>query len=194
VSFLILSLPRSRSAWLAHYLNYPMARPLMPVGHDILNECRDVQMFLDSYRHGMWGSIETGGASLWPIVRDEMPECRIILVRRPLHDVYRSLAAAGVSPDLGILAELDQHLNFASADPSITSVPYDLLSDPGVGKWVFEYCLELDWDEEWWTRLVQMNIQVDMGAWLERLESRREQYLAMLENAKKRMPAPPVIH
>lgn len=194
MSFLILSLPRSRSAWLAHYLSYPMARPLQPVGHEILTECKDVDTFLNSYRYGMWGTVETGGAMLWSIVRTEMPECRIVLVRRPLIEVHRSLAAQGVVADLGALSEIDQHLNAAAVDPSIVSVPYGLLSDPGVGQWLFEYCLELEWDEAWWKRLVEMNIQVDMPAWLERIETKREQHQEFLADVARRNPVPPTVH
>lgn len=190
MSFLILSLPRSRSAWLAHYLAYPLARPLQPVGHELLTDCSNVQMFLDGYANGMWGTVETGAAMLWPIVRNELPECRIVLIRRPLIDCYRSMAAAGVTPDLSALASLDQHLDAASADPSIVSVPYDLLSDPGMGQWLFEYCLELEWDPEWWERIVQLNIQVDMPAWLKRLEGKEKQYELLLADVERRTSAP----
>jgi hypothetical protein len=196
MSFLILSLPRSRSAWLAHYLSYPLARPPQYVGHDILAECSDVQTFLNSYSHGMWGSCETGGAMLWEIVRQEMPECRIVLVRRPMIEVYRSLAAKGVIVDLSMLAELDQHLNQASLDPSIVSVPYAALSDRGIGKWIFEYCLELDWDELWWQQMVATNIQVDMPEWIKRLNGKRESFLALISDVNRRSQAtaPRVLH
>lgn len=186
MSFLIASLPRSRSAWLSHYLSYPLARPPQLVGHEILTECPDVQTFLDSYKYGMWGTVETAGAALCPIVRREMPECRVILVRRPLVEVYHSLAEKGVMPDLNVLAEMDQLLNVAAADPEIVSVPYSLLSDPGIGKWLFEYCLELEWDEEWWTRMVRTNVQVDMPRWVERLMSKRDQLLGLFQDVVHR--------
>ena len=102
--FLVLCLPRSRSAWLSHYLSYPLARPLQPVGHELLSECPDVETFLDSYRNGMCGTVETAGALMLRIVRTELPQCRIVLVRRPLIDVHRSLAAKGVVADLTVLA------------------------------------------------------------------------------------------
>jgi len=145
-------------------------------------------MFLDSYGAGMWGSVETGGAMLWQIVRNEMPDCRIVLVRRPLIEVYRSLATAGVTPNLTALAEIDQHLDAAALDPSVTSVPYEVLSDPGIGKWLFEYCLELEWDEKWWQHMVELHITVDMPAWLASFEDRQEQYQRMVEDVARRTP------
>ena len=188
MSFLIASLPRSRSAWLAHYLSYPLARPKQPVGHEILTECPNVQTFLDSYKFGMWGTVETAGAPLVPIVRKEMPECRIVLVRRPLHDVFRSLALKGVQPDISVLAEMDMTLNSVSLDPAVISVPYELLSDPGIGKWLFEYLLELEWDEVWWTHMVQTNVQVDMPKWLERLLSKKDQLVELFQDVNRRRP------
>jgi len=147
-----------------------------------------VQAFLDSYEAGMWGTVETGGAALWPVMRNEMPDCRIILVRRPLIEVYRSLAAAGVTPNLTALAEIDKHLDAASLDPSVTSVPYAVLSDPSVGKWLFEYCLELEWDQQWWQQMVMTHITVDMPAWLSSFEEKREQYQRLQEDVARRTP------
>lgn len=186
--FLILALPRSRTAWMAHYLNYPLARPLQPVGHEILTNCPDVQTFLDSYSFGMCGTVETGAAPIWRIVRSELPQCRIVLVRRPLIESYRSLAAQGVMPDISILAELNHCLDMAAADPAIISVPYELLSDPAIGRWLFEYCLELEWDVEWWKQMVATKIQVDMPSWIERLEAKRDQIVEFFLDANRRDP------
>lgn len=186
--FLILALPRSRTAWMAHYLNYPLARPLQPVGHEILTECRTVDDFFDNYRRGMWGTVETGAASLWRIVRREMPECRIILVRRPLIECYHSLARQGVMPDMSLLAELNHYLDLAAADPAIISLPYELLSDPAIGRWLFEYCLELEWDVEWWQKMVATKIQVDMPYWVERMEEKREQMVEFFLDANRLDP------
>lgn len=173
---------------MTHYLNYPMARPLQPVGHEILIECPDVQSFLDNYKKGMWGTVETGAAPIWRIVRKEMPECRIVLVRRPLIECYRSLAAQGVMPNMSVLAEANHCLDEASADPAIISVPYELLSDPGIGKWLFEYCLEIEWDVEWWQRMVATKIQVDMPLWISRLEERYDQLVGFFEDLNRLDP------
>lgn len=171
--FLILCLPRSRSAWLAHYLSYPLARPLQPVGHEILAGCESVDKFLNSYKCGMWGSVETAGAMLWRIIRSELPQCKIILIRRPIIEVHRSLAKVGIVADLSALAEMEAMLDAAAGDSSIISVPYPVLSEPMIGKWLFEYCLELEFDFDWWAQITQVNIQVDMPAWMKRIEENR---------------------
>lgn len=167
--FLILALPRSRTAWLSHYLSYPMARPPQLVGHDILGECESVQMFLDSYKNGMWGTVETAGSFLWRIVRQELPDCKIVLIRRPLVEVTRSLINAGLAGDLTRLAANDALLDAAATDPEIVSVPFNLLSEPWIGRWLFESLLELEWDFEWWYRVVNTNIQINVPQFIEKI-------------------------
>lgn len=172
--FLILSLPRSRSAWMTHFLNYPLARPPVTVGHDILIECDDVAQFIDSYRNGMTGTVETSAAPLWKIVRKELPDCKIVVVRRPLIEVYRSLEKHGYLFNLSELAELNELLEMISEMPRVCSICYEGLDSPGVCKWLFEYCLEIDFDFDWWLQLQGMNIQVDLKERMEQLERRKE--------------------
>jgi len=191
MAFLILCLPRSRSAWLASYLNYPLARPPQPIGHEVLTECRSWDEFVNNYKRGMWGTVETAGAMLWQNVRKEMPECKIVLVRRPLIEVYRSLAAKGIVADLHVLAEMNAILDWAQNDPAIASVPFEFLSEPLVGKWLFEYLLEIEWDEEWWMRLVATNIQVDIPGWQKKANGKKDVYRELINDICRRSLQPP---
>lgn len=183
--FLILCLPRSRSAWMAHYLNYPLARPIQPVGHDILLGCERVEDFLNSYRNGMWGTVETSAAPLWKIVRKELPECKIVVVKRPLIEVWKSLNRIGWLGDLTELAELSETLNVAAAAPGVECVYVQGLDSPEVGKWLFEYCLEIDFDFEWWMDLHRVNIQVDVAAQAERVQRAKDLKPEILERSRE---------
>ena len=185
--FLIAALPRSRTTWLAHYLSYPLARPRMYVGHDIMTGCDSVEMFINSYRNGMWGTVETGGAELIHVMQQEMPECKIVLIRRPLIEVYRSLMAKEFVADLTKLAEYDQMLDDFAADPRIVSVPYDLLSEQFIGKWLFEYLLEIEFDFEWWMSLIQTNIQIDMKEVMQYMHDYSKNLTKLSEDVKRWM-------
>ena len=123
---------------------------------------------------------------LWRIVRRELPECKIVLVRRPLIEVHKSLARAGAVTDLSALAEVDAMLDAAATDPAINSIHYDQLSDPMIGKLLFEYCLELEWDFEWWSRLVQVNVQVDMPKWLDQKDLLSGTFKSLVSDVKIR--------
>lgn len=181
--FLVLSLPRSRSAWLAHYLAYLSDRK---IGHEVLSGCESVDEFLQNYKMGMWGTVETGGAGLWSIIRRELPECKIVLIRRPLMAVYQSLAKAGVVGDLSHLAEQEAMLDAAATDPNIVSIQFKQLSDPMICRWIFEHCLEVEFDFDWWAAMAKFNIQVDMPKWVEKIRELDPIYKKLYEDVKKR--------
>jgi hypothetical protein len=186
--FIIYCLPRSRSAWMAHFLNYPFTRPLQPVAHDVAPLCRSVEGFLRAYRkEGMWGSVEMGGAAGWQIIRKEMPELKTVLVRRPLHDVYDSIANIGYLTNLTQLAELNATLDLIASQPDVYSINASDLDAPVTCQWLFEYCLELEFDFDWWYKVSQVNIQVNMDNFMAmkgEIDSRHNAYMA---DVKERM-------
>jgi hypothetical protein len=134
----------------------------------------------------MWGTCETAGAMLWRIVRKELPSCKIVVVRRPVIEVQRSLARVGAMSSIAALAEEDAMLEAAIRDPEIMPIHYQQLGDPQIGKLLFEHCLEIDFDFEWWTKMVQMNVQVDMPAWLRKMEERRPAFRQLVEEVRNR--------
>jgi hypothetical protein len=161
--FIIYCLPRSRSAWLTHFLNYPMARPLQRVAHDVAPLCRSVENFIKAYKEeGMWGSVELGGIIGWQVIRKEMPNLKTVVVKRPLQEVYNSIVALGLQPDLTALAEHGELLDVVGSQPGVYTISSESLDSPMMCKWLFEYCLELEFDFEWWAHLAPLNIQVDV--------------------------------
>ena len=188
MSFIIYCLPRSRSAWMAHYLNYPMARPPQPVAHDVAILCKSVAGFVRAYKEeGMWGSIETGGIMAWRLLEKELPDLRRVVVRRPLQEVYKSLTMQGVPPNLTTLAELNAMLDDIAAKPDVYSINAADLDAPGVCKWLFEYCLELEFDFSWWARLQALNIQIDMDTVLQMKDEIDIRYTAFQQDVFERM-------
>ena len=90
-----------------------------------------------------------------------MPQCKIVLVRRPLIEVHRSALNNAIPGNLIQMAEMDMMLDAAASDPSIVSIPFNMLTKPFVGKWMFEQLLELEFDFEWWMRLMATRVQMD---------------------------------
>lgn len=170
MSFLILSLPRSRSAWLAHFLSFPGFR----VGHEILVECDCFDKLKKSYEYGMDGTVETAGQLVWRLVRKEIPDCKIVLVRRPLIEVYRSMCRIGVTPDLVELAKAEKQLDSAALDEEVSSIDYQLLSEPWACAKLFEHCLGLEPPFGWVIQFIGTNIQVNLPEQIDRvMEGRR---------------------
>lgn len=167
--FVILALPRSRTAWMAHFLSYP---GLPACGHDIGIECNTVGDFLDCFNLGMPGTVETGAMIGWRALVQELPGVKLVTVRRPLPEVQASLARFGVVAVPGELEARDQMLDQVEAVPGTRRLAYSDLRSPFICQWLFEHCLERAFDLTWWTQLAQINIQVNMADRLEQLRKR----------------------
>lgn len=179
MSFLILALPRSRTAWLAHYLrqggNYQ-------VGHDIVIECDHIGQFVDSYANGLVGSVETGAVVGWQLIRSLLPDLQLVTVHRPLDEVLLSLARFGIKPDEAEMEAREAMLEACAASPGVESIDWTDLDEPDCCKWLSDLLLGPDaWDPVWDETMSQINIQIDMGRRLTRLLQRSEA-LAGLRN------------
>ena len=172
--FLILALPRSRTVWLSHLLTYGPAR----CEHDFIAQCGTINQFVGAFGpQGLAGSCETAAMLGWKVIKLRMPTARLVLVRRPLDEVAKSLrqACLEVGIDLPVpMAELelrDSMLDALARVPGVKSFDFIELEDEQACKWIFEHCLETQWDREHWQRLAQVNIQVDLRARFEYLAS-----------------------
>lgn len=174
--FMILSLPRSRSAWLAHYLSYGTRR----CGHDIAIMSDSIQQFLANYSQGMWGTCETGAVVAWRLIKHLAPELRLVTVHRPLIQVIRSLEAKGWPPRLDELAQREAALSELGKQPGVHSLSFDDLNDPSVCGWLFEHCLELEWDPEWYAKCSILNIQIDLAARARQMQARAPQLAGLM--------------
>ena len=186
--FIIYCLPRSRSAWLAHFLDYPMARPRQHVAHDVAPLCRSVSNFVKAYtEEGMWGSIEIAGVIGWQVIRKELPNLKTIVVKRPLQEVYNSLMQLGIQPHLNNLAELNELLDVVSDQPGVHTISSTSLDSPMMCKWLFEYCLELEFDFDWWAHLAPLNIQINLDEVMKIKETIDERYHMFQADVLERM-------
>jgi len=186
--FIVYALPRSRTAWLANLLNYPFTSPLQPVAHDVAPLCKSVEGFIKAYKEeGMWGSVEIGGMIGWQVIRKEMPELKTVVLRRPLQEVYNSITMMGYQGNLTYLAEYNAMLDLIAEQPDVYSINSSDLDAPVVGKWLFEYLLELEFDFDWWYKLSQVNIQVNMAEVEDVREEANSRYTLYQEDVLKRM-------
>lgn len=166
--FLVLSLPRSRSAWCKHFLSYAGEQ----VGHDLATQCDSVAEFRRRFS-AMSGSCETGAVLGWRLIREELLGVRLAVIRRDPVEVWQSLMKFGVDADLDDLVRKWVLLDVVSALPGVVTLQYRELSDPMSCKLLFEYCLDLPFDWKWWEQLHQTRIEVDMAVRLRDLISNR---------------------
>jgi hypothetical protein len=169
--FIVFSLPRSRSAWLTHFLSYPPKR----VGHDVIVYCDHVSDFIRLYSEGMDGACETATVLGHRLIRHLMPTVKFAVVRRPLAEVVASLARMDLTAPLGELEARDAMLDQVEALPGTLSLQYAELDSPDFCRRLFEFCHggEPEFEIEWWAQCSRFNIQVEMGKQVVLLQERK---------------------
>jgi hypothetical protein len=179
--FVIFSLPRSRSAWLAHFL-----RKEAKVGHDIGIECDTPADFVKALSPGMLdGTCETGAAFAWPLFQRALPDAKYVVVRRPLKDVVASLEHVGLSGLSGEMEKREQELGWISAMPGVTTIAFADLGKPTVLEWLYEYLVEMPLEPWWLEQLSAVNIQLDLQKRISRLQQREPAIAALKETIRK---------
>lgn len=164
--FLIMALPRSRTAWLSKFLTYG---PWV-CGHDQMRYFRSLDDAKSWCMQPFIGSAETSAGYYWRLISRFMPDGRVLIVRRPVTEVLESVLKQGV---VGIerplllrkLRMLDAKLDQAEARlPNCISVNFDELTDPGICRIITEHCLGIPLNLQWFNYWNQMNVQVHFDA------------------------------
>lgn len=169
--FVVLSLPRSRSAWMAHWLSYPGCR----VGHDIAIQCNTAKDFIDSFKHGLDGTVETGAMIGWRLLRHAMPGLRTLVVMRSPDEVVTSLLRKGMPSSAGLVDEIyfrAHMLSGISAVPGVRTIQWQELDAYRTRCELFEWLLNVAADDDWDARFAATNIQIDFAARMVQLAQR----------------------
>lgn len=187
--FVVFSLPRSRSAWMMHWLSAVSGER---VGHDTAIEADTVDGWLETILRRMRGTCETGAVGAWPILRRAIPDCRIVTVQRPLADVVASLARLGLTAESGILEIRDEQLAMLARQPGVLAVQYHELRDPRMCAAIQAHCLDSAFNWPVWEYFDRNNITVDIGPRMARVAERGPMttLLKAEVEARKRVPSP----
>ena len=131
------------------------------------------------------GTVETGAVVGWKALWRRFPGAKITVVRRKVDDVIRSFANLGIaSTELeDELRQRDAMLATLSKMPGVTTVEFGDLRRMVVCQRIFERCLGLPFDWEWWESLAEVNVQVDVAAELRYLDANRARIEAFKREA-----------
>lgn len=161
--FVILALPRSRTAWLAAFLSYRE----WECGHDEVRHCRSLDDVRSWFSQGCVGSVETAAAPFWRLLA-WLGDIRVAVVRRPVPQVVASLQAVmpGVF-DTAIttraMQRLDRKLDQIERRlPGVLSVTFDELGSEAGCRRLWEHCLPYPFDAEWHARAAAVNVQISL--------------------------------
>lgn len=162
--FLVLALPRSRTAWLSQFLTVGD----FVCGHDELRHMQSLEDVRSWFRQPCIGSVETAAAPYWRLIEQVAPGCRVAVIRRPPAEVEDSLMAAGpfdralLTP---LLKRLDHKLDqIERRVPGVLSVSFADLAREEVCAALFEHCLPLKHEHDRWAALAARNVQINLPA------------------------------
>lgn len=171
--FIILSLPRSRSAWLAHFLTYGAK---YVIGHDLVIQCDSIEQFVGLFAPdiGLTGTVETGAVLGWPLFRESLPDVQIVTLHRPVAEVMESFARFGIVPDRAEMEARADMLEACAAAPGVMRIDSAELFSVETARKLFETLLPEPFDYEWFEYLTTLNIQINMVDRMRILWERRE--------------------
>lgn len=187
MSFLVLGLPRSRTAWLSRFLTYGD----WACGHEEMRHLRSFDDVDAWFSQDCTGSAETAAAPWWRLIPDNV---RIVTVRRPVADVVDSLMALpGLTFNRAVLEQTmsmqDRKLDQIEARRECLSVRFEDLNDEATCAAVFEHCLGLGHDPAHWAALSPVNVQCNMVALMRYMTANMPALQKLGKVAKNRMLA-----
>ena len=166
--YLVLSLPRSRSAWLSVFLSNGGT-----CGHDMATLCpstAEVRRVWSTVE----GSCETGAMIAGPLLKKWFPETTFMVIRRDTQEVIDSLRYfLGPYFDAGEIRARAAMLDKFAADNKIAAVDYVALADKTMCEALFLHLTGRYCPAGWWDRMARLNIQIDNKSWLRMLIQNR---------------------
>lgn len=184
--FIIFSLPRSRSAWMAHWLS---DHDLL-VGHDVGIECRSVRDFASRFSSGLDGSCETGSMFAWRLIRKEIPGIKFVVIRRQRDHVRGSLARFGLTGLDEELAARDRALDEIEVQPETLRLDFADLRLPEAARALLAHVApKARFKPAQWIDFNGINIQVKMDERLARLQANEPHITAMKAEARCELDA-----
>lgn len=188
--FIIYALPRSRTYWLSRFLSYGG----WACAHDELRHARSLDDVWTWFRQPLTGTIETAAAPFWRLLATHRPDMRTVVVRRPISEVVESLLRQGFQFDAveatRMIAQFNRKLDQIEARvPGTLSVTFDDLANESVCARVFEYCLGIPHNPDWWRLMAPLNLQTDINATVRYFQAYGSQLGKMAQVARHRMLA-----
>lgn len=162
MTYLILSLPRSRTKWLSEFLSYRD----WTCGHDELQYVRQLEDIQSWFDQPNTGTIETAAGPFWRLALSMKPGLKLVTIRRDPVEVAESAIKAGLGNKLddmiSLFKYLDHKLGQIERRTGCRSYRYEDLASEETCKDLFEYVLPYKHDHDRWSLLDKKNIQVNV--------------------------------
>lgn len=176
--FIVFSLPRSRSKWMSVLLSNGAE-----CSHDLPVNVETVDELCEAIARG--GSVETGLAPAWRVLRERFPDIRFAVIRRPIYQVMESAAKCGWVYEEAYLRKQAEILDEISSLPGTLTVGIDELQAFEDCARIYEHCIGELLDRSVWERLSTQNIQIDMAERMHLLQAKQAKMLKLFTDLGK---------
>lgn len=158
-TFFILSLPRSRTAWLSVFLTYENSYCF----HEGLVECESVsalpRLFAATGKPVV-GNSDCGNILFLDELRETFPDAKFVIVERPLAEVVDELHHMGLNNfDPETIEYAAHELTLARRTLDALLIDYRDL-DENVCRHIWQHCIGTPFDESRWRMLDGLDIQI----------------------------------
>lgn len=183
--FLILALPRSRTAWLSIFLTHSNSFCF----HEPLLGCSTVADLEQRFREvdtEVVGGADTGAALFLDRIVELMPDIRLAVVERPLEQCAQSLRALG-DIDVIIATESLRRIQSALDDAKQRYRPLVVrfadLNDPDTARALWEHCIGEGFDPVRFSDLCRFNIEIIPEAFWARVRENQANIQALAKES-----------
>lgn len=175
----MLSLPRSRSAWMTEFL-----RPYTAAAwHCPLQQCesiRELRVKIDLAPQGQVFIADVAALFFFDQLLVEFPGAKYVVVHRPAREVEHSMQKLGVTPPLNVRAAERQLLDIGQAlrmrHDAMTGTFFELNS-PQVVQAIAKFVTGLDVPYSYYLRMKNRNVQVSIAEQRKRVDIAKQHKL-----------------
>jgi hypothetical protein len=156
----------------------------------LATECSSLDEFTGKLCSDYAGTAETGAVVGWRALRRRLPEARIAVIHRPVPEVFASLSRFGLNSSalMDELIQRDAMLDQLSNVHGVKSFAFADLNGIEACRELFEHCLGVPFDWEWWEGLASVNVQVNVLNRIRFLEANRKCIEALKQEATDDAP------
>lgn len=159
-TFLVMGLPRSRTAWVANWLTHGRVR----CGHEMLSDEGSVRGLVARLQGGegeFRGNADTLQAQCLPELMTCLPGARLVVIRRAEEAVIQSLERLGFPQARAAVRVLGPALERAARRPGALVLEFDDLEREESGRALLEHVAPREsFEAERWRSLRALNVQV----------------------------------
>ena len=164
--FLILALPRSRTAWVSKFLSYGDVH----CGHEQLRYARSISDVQSWFALNMTGTCETNALHHWRLARAICPSLRLVTIRRDPGEVAHSLCSLDTRGNayfepgetLTVARRLSSKLDQIESRTDAIRIDYDSLATEVGLRRLWEATMPYPFDSQWAVALSGVNIQLSI--------------------------------